>query len=326
MKIALYHDAVIPPRTYGGTERVVYWLCQGLHALGHQVVLLAARGSKLDFGEVIEIDDFSRWPEQVPADVDVLHLWNTPRLSLNKPFLVTIGGTGQMGEKFHPNTVFVSRHHAAMHGSAQYVHNGINAEDYSFCPQRKDHAVFLAKASWRVKNLAGAIEVARAANVELEVLGSRDWPLNLHRLLPRWRGVRYHGMANDEQKREVLTTARALIFPVRWHEPFGLALTEALVSGCYVLGTPYGSLPEIVAPSVGVLSVNADDLATALRNPEKFSPQACRDHVLQNGFTHLDMARRYVTYYEQLLTQGKLGDTTPTLQPPFANRELLPWN
>ena len=188
--------------------------------------------------------------------------------------------------------------------------------------------MFLAKARWPVKNLPGAIEVARRAGIELRVLGSRNWPLNLQRWLPPIRGVRYYGMLGGEEKRDLLARARCLIFPVRWHEPFGIAVIEALVSGCYVAATPYGSLPEIVTRETGVLSAKADELVDAVKNPGRFSPQKCRDRVLRGGFTHLEMAKNYLKFYKRVLTHGSLlekGEAPPVTQPGFVAIELLPW-
>jgi glycosyltransferase involved in cell wall biosynthesis len=172
------------------------------------------------------------------------------------------------------------------------------------------------------------VKVAQRAGLELRVLGSRNWPLNLQKIFPKIRGVRYCGMVGGEEKRDLLARARCLIFPVRWQEPFGLALTEALVSGCYVAATPYGSLPEIVTPETGVLSARADELAEAVKNPQRFDPQKCREHILKNGFTHLDMAGKYLKFYEQVLTRGSLigkNEIAPATQPGFVAKQLLPW-
>jgi hypothetical protein len=99
-----------------------------------------------------------------------------------------------------------------------------------------------------------------------------------------------------------------------------------MVSGCYVAATPYGSLPEIVTPETGVLSAKASVLAEAVRHPEKFSPVACRNRVLHGGFTHLDMARKYVACYEQILAHGSLdGGEAAATKPGFDHKQLLPW-
>src|SRR5208282_4045012 len=304
MHVTLYKPGKIPipPKLYGGTERVIYWLGKALVELGHQVTLIANAESHIPGAELRSIagdeKDPRAWLRLLPDSTDIVHLWDTSEPNANKPFLVTVEGNGQPGQKFHTNTVFVSQKHAANHGSRHFVHNGLDASEYAFSEKREDYAVFLAKARWKVKNFSGAVAVARRAGIELRVLGSRNWPLNLQRLLPPIRGVRYYGMMGGAEKRELLARARCLIFPVRWHEPFGIALIEALASGAYVAGTPYGSLAEVVTPETGVLSASAVELVAAVKNPQRFNPRACLNRVLNGGFTHLDMAKKYLRHYE----------------------------
>jgi hypothetical protein len=308
LHIALYHDAVIPPAKYGGTERIVYWLARALTESGHRVTLLARPGSSVPGVEVISLRS-NDWERMVPDSVDLVHLWSTPGSAPSKPFVVTIQGNGKPGEKFHPNTIFISKKHAENHSSTCFVHNGIDPAEYFCDSKRDDFLVFLAKASWQVKNLSAAIEIARAAEIRLEVMGSRDWPLRLHRLLPAWKGVHYRGMVGDAEKRQVLRRARGLLFPVRWHEPFGIAVTEALASGCPVYATPYGSLPEIVTPDTGALSLSSDELLAAVQNG-RFSPERCRARVYE-GFTYKQMTEKYLAYYRTVLESGRLNETSP---------------
>jgi len=323
----------IPAKLYGGTQRVIYWMGKALLELGHQVTLIGPAASCLPGAELRPYEgdgsDPQTWLPLIPAATDIVHLWEHTRPIANKPFIARIGGNGQPGQKFHPNTLFVSARHAANHGSRHFVHNGLDPAEYSFSETRGDYAVFLAKARWNVKNLSGAATVARRAGLELRVLGSRNWPFNLHRLFPAIRGVRYYGMMGGREKAEMISRARCLIFPVRWEEPFGIALIEALVSGAYVAGTPYGSLPEIVTPATGVLSADADELVAAVKNPRRFSPQVCRARVLHGGFTHIDMAKNYLRYYELVLTRGRLGEQhepPPQTTANFDAKQLLPWN
>jgi glycosyltransferase involved in cell wall biosynthesis len=336
MHITLYKPPgglPIPPKLYGGTQRIIYWLGKALVALGHQVTLIHDERSHIPGVETRALDkdekDPRAWEKLVPASTDIVHLWSLETPGAPKPFLLTVEGNGgHETRRFHPNTVFVSQKHAANHGSRHFVYNGIDPDDYLFSEKRGDYAVFLAKARWNVKNFSGALAVARRAGVELRVLGSRNWPLNLQRLLPAIRGVRYYGMMGGRKKAEIISRARCLIFPVRWEEPCAVSLPEALVSGCYVAGTPYGCLTEIVTPEVGVVSDKASELAEAVRNPQRFSPQACRDRVLKGGMTHMAMARKYVGYYEQILARGSLlepGETAPVTQPGFNPKILLPW-
>jgi glycosyltransferase involved in cell wall biosynthesis len=323
MHIALYHEAIIPPKKYGGTERIVYWLGKALLELGHKVTLLSHPGSELQGANLISTQPGVAWESLLPSDVDLVHLWGTPHQEPKKPFLVTIQGNGKPGEAFNLNTIFISKKHANNHGSEHFVYNGIDVSEYPFDSQRKEHLVFLAKASWKVKNLIGAIEIARAANLPLEVLGSREYPLRLQRVLPRWGGVKYHGMVDDIEKRAVLRNAKALLFPVRWPEPFGIAITEALASGCAVFGSPYGSLPEIVDASSGVCSNDANVLVKAIKE-FKYNPEKCRARVYQ-GFSHLDMAKSYLGHYAKVLENGKIQSAPPKAQFKESVENLLDW-
>jgi glycosyltransferase involved in cell wall biosynthesis len=334
MHVTLYKPGIIPipPTLYGGTERVIYWLGKALVELGHQVTLIANARSHIPGVELRAVDceekDPQAWLRLVPDSADIVHLHSRPPRLCAKPFLFTSHGNGQPGEQFHPNTVFVSRRQAENHGSCHFVYNGLDPGEYAFSEKREDYAVFVAKARWKVKNFHGAITVARRAGIELRVFGSRNWPFNLQKLLPQVRGARYYGMIGGAEKRDLLSRARCLIFPVRWEEPFGISIIEALVSGAYVAGTPYGSLPEIVTTETGVLSARAGELVDAVRNPQRFNPKACRDYVLRGGFTHLDMARKYLKYYEQVLAHGSLDgakEPAPATRPGFMAKRLLPW-
>ena len=245
----------------------------------------------------------------MPDSADIVHLLDNAAACANKPYLLTVDGNGQPGEQFPPNTVFVSRNHAANHGSRHFVHNGLD---------RRRICVFGKARGLRGVSGQGALEgekfsrrggggaaggnrIARARLAQLAVELAKTAPANSRRAL-LWHD-------GGPEKRELLSPgalpdfSRALGRTV-WH----LAITEALVSGAYVVGTPYGSLPEIVTPETGVLSAKADELVEAVKNPQRFSPQACRDRVLRGGFTHLDMARKYLKYYEQVLTHGSLGE------------------
>jgi glycosyltransferase involved in cell wall biosynthesis len=322
----------IPPPLYGGTERTLYQLGKALVQFGHKVTLIAHPQSCVPGAELIPCEGTDADAMRlVPEATDILHLSDHQIASAPKPFLVTVNGNGgHAARRFHPNSVFVSRKHAANHGSNYFVYPGIDPSEYKFSEKREDYAVFLAKARWPVKNFKGAVQVARKAGVELRVLGSRSWPLEMQRRMPLWLtgGVRYYGSLDESEKVEILSRARCLILPVRWEEPFGLAFTESLVSGAFVCGTPYGSQPEIVTPEVGVLSAEAEALAEAVRHPERFKPAACRERVLNGGFTSMDMARKYLEYYEKILTTGSLldaGEAPAVTSPGFDGKRLLEW-
>jgi glycosyltransferase involved in cell wall biosynthesis len=330
--ICLYHDAVIPPLKYGGTERIIYFLCVALAKLGHRTTLISKQSSSIPGTVCIARVPGVDWTRQIPADTDILHLWGTPQFENSQstalpPLCVTIQGNGQTGETFHPNTVFISKKHAENHGSERFVYNGIDPNFYEIAPKDNSKMVFLAKANWPVKNLKGAIKIAQSSKKNLDVLGSRAWPFNIQKIWPRIGGVKYHGMVDDHEKRKVLSKSLALLFPVRWHEPFGIAMIEALASGCFVLGSPYGSLPEIIVPEVGHLSSNPRDLIQILKEHESgktyFDPFVCRQRVIEK-FSDVEMAKSYLNIYLEIIKKGVLGKAPKTLDE-FRAQELLPW-
>jgi len=138
MHVTLYKPGKIPipPKLYGGTERIIHWLGKALIQLGHQVTLIANARSHIPGAElrVIAADEKSprAWLKLVPASTDIVHLWDTSEPDAEKPFVVTVEGNGRPGQKFHPNTIFVSQKHAAIHGSRHFIHNGLDPDEYSF--------------------------------------------------------------------------------------------------------------------------------------------------------------------------------------------------
>lgn len=302
MKITHLIWARFPVEGYGGTERVCQWLAKAQAERGHEVTILA-KGGSLPFAKVIEVpDQLADADPYIPPGTEIVQLYQTPGFRLSTPFLVNIGGNGQAGERFHPNTVFVSRNHAERHGWTEFVHNGLDPAEYPLSRTRGRDPVFLAKASWRVKNLKGAIRIAKAAGVSLDVGGGRAacWH----------RGVRSHGTVSGDAKLRLLQNAGALLFPVIWDEPFGLVSIEAMACGTPVVGTPRGALPEIVTKESGVLADSFAGLVEGVRHAARFSPDACRARV-ENAFTHRHMAEKYEGYYARVLRDGRLREGAP---------------
>lgn len=307
MKIAHLIWATFPVEGYGGTERVCYWLAKAQAELGHDVTVLCKPGSRLPFAKTIGVpDSFPNLDEYLPAGTDIVQLYQNPNFTTTHPVLVNIGGNGQAGEKFHPNTVFVSRSHAERHGWSEFVYNGIDIAEYPLRKKKDDYLLFLAKAKWSVKNLSGSIKIAKAAGMRLEVGGGRAacWH----------RNVRSHGTVGGAEKLELLQRASALLFPVIWEEPFGLVSVEAMACGTPVVATPRGALPEIVTPESGVLADSFAGLVDGVSKAKTLSPEACRARV-EEAFTHLHMAKKYQLYYEKVIRDGKLREGFPSAAP-----------
>ncbi|MEQ8425297.1 MAG: glycosyltransferase, partial [Cyclobacteriaceae bacterium] len=213
------------------------------------------------------------------------------------------------------NAIFVSRNHASRFGSDSFVYNGLDWDDYGK-PElsgERSYFHFLGKAAWRLKNVKGAIDAIKLTKSEkLRVLGGYRLNIKMGFRLTLSRRVKFFGMVGGEEKKQLLKHSKGLIFPVRWHEPFGLAIIESLYFGCPVFGTPYGSLPELVSNDVGFLTDNAHQLAGALENWEAYSKQRCHEYAVEE-FNSKKMAESYLTKYEKVLNGEKLNDTSPKL-------------
>ena len=324
MHILFVNHAPIPVFAYGGTERVIWDLGKSLVRIGHRVSYLVPQGSHCDFAQVLAIREGVDWAEQIPADVDLVHFqFNPPGLAtLERPYLMTQHGNSPEHAPLPLNTVFVSRNHAERHGSTEFVYNGLDWEasgpvDFE---RPRPYCHFLGKAAWRVKNVQGAIDVAEDAGADLMVLGGTR--LNIKRGFRfTWsRRVSFAGMVGGQVKLDLLQGSRGLIFPVLWHEPFGLAVIESLYFGCPVFSTPYGALPELVPPQVGALSASRSALAAAVRE-RRFDPRACHRHAVEH-FSAAAMARGYLEKYRRILDGETLNATPPVMR---AGAKSLPW-
>ncbi|MBD1363916.1 glycosyltransferase [Mucilaginibacter sp. ZT4R22] len=324
MNILFVNDTKIPATTYGGTERVIWWLGRELVRLGHAVTYLVAAGSECPFAKVLVYDAANDINLQVPDEVDVVHFQFQVQGFTKKPYLCTVHNNSGRGE-MDLNSVFVSANHAARNGSTTYVYNGLDIADYRKpnLNQKRGYTHFLAKAAWRVKNVQGAIDIATKSGNKLIVMGGTRLNLKMGLRFTPNLNVRFKGMVNNDQKSEVLNGSKALLFPVLWNEPFGVAITESLYFGCPVFGTPYGSLPELVPKEVGLLSNSKSILVEGLKNVDSFSNQLCHEYAVDN-FNIAKMAADYIKLYEVVLSGGKLNSVAPVLLEPNQPK-YLPW-
>jgi glycosyltransferase involved in cell wall biosynthesis len=328
MHILIVNNTSIPVHKYGGTERVIWWLGKALVQFGHQVSYLVAPGSSCDFANVHTYNESVPFNRLIPDGIDVVHLNHHVNEIPIIPYIQTMHGNLNHALELDQNTVFVSKNHAARFGSDCYVHNGIDPIDYGppilNSDAVKNYFHFLGDAAWRVKNVKGAIQIAKLAHQKLRVIGGVRFNFNQGIRLTFDTHVRFDGMQGGVQKNEIIKYSKGLIFPVRWHEPFGLALIESLYFGCPVFGTPYGSLPEIIIPEVGCLTPTASGLADAVGNINSYSRKTCHEYVMDN-FTHIQMMSSYVRLYEKVMNGEKLNPKPPIIQS-IQHDKFLPFN
>jgi glycosyltransferase involved in cell wall biosynthesis len=318
MKVVIFHPVALPPRDYGGTERVVGWLARGLVERGHEVHVAALAGSRLPAGvRLLAVESDRRGAAELaprlPAGTDVVHFMAPPgdgAASLPCPWLVTVHGNGKPGESFPSNSVFVSADHARRHGATAYVHNGLDPSEYRFDRSKSRSFLFLSKTSWRVKNVAGAIRLCARARAPLRVAGGRRPWLSRLEVLVR-RNMSWEGPVAGATKARLLAEAKALVFPVAWPEPFGLVVAEALLSGTPVLASPRGSLPELVPADVGALPADEDGWIDWLSKPAlPWDPERCRAWALER-FHYARMSEGYEDLYRKIGGGARLHDASP---------------
>jgi glycosyltransferase involved in cell wall biosynthesis len=332
----------VPPKLYGGTERVVAWLVEELVALGHDVTLFASGDS------VTTATLAAAWPralrlgrpradpivaqtallEQVAQQAnrfDVIHFhtdWlHLPLLSrLDIPFLTTCHGRldlpGLRGvvERF-PEAPFVSisdnqRLPLSRANWLSTVHHGLPSDSLRPAYEQGSYLAFLGRLS-REKGPGAAIRIARQAGMKLRIAAKvprseRDY--FKEQLEPQIDGqtVELVGEVDDRSKEPFLAGAAALLFPIDWPEPFGLVMIEAMACGTPVIAFPAGSVPEIIDEGITGFIVNDEAEAAAavgrLRELDRRQVRAC----FERRFTARRMAEQYVETYRHLL-KGRRG-------------------
>ena len=300
--VASHHR--LPVEGYGGPQRVVVALVRALAALGHRITLLAQPGTKVaEAAKIVEVaprllkDSNVDLKKFLPDNADILHahfpLKQGPQ---GLPFVQTLHGNWKPNTPLPPNTIFLSRDHAARHGSTAFVYNGLDPAEYIYRRRKEQWDLFLGKLH-SDRGYHWAIDAAKRTGRALIIAGG-------------WRpsftgGIKYVGEVGGKRKAVLLARARCLWMPAQWDEPFGLPTIESLFSGTPVLGTNRGALPEILTPDVGAIASSLEEMIRAAQTIGTRSPEACRARA-ERHFTHLRMAESYVRMYEGMTKSGTL--------------------
>jgi glycosyltransferase involved in cell wall biosynthesis len=241
--------------------------------------------------------------------VDVAHVHGVSAAGVSIPYLITVQGNSASELAPDPHKVFVSADHAKRAGSQAFVYNGVDPDEFIFRERKDDYFLFLSKVSRRVKGVDVALRLARRLGFRLVVAGGSR--VGLRKTGGLWdslrAGVHFCGEVGGQKKAELIAGARALLFPIRWDEPFGIVVAEALISGTPVITTPVGAMPELVTPDVGFLCRDEREMADAIRHVGDIAPGACRRRALEH-FTSMVCAEKYLRYYERLRAGQPLED------------------
>ncbi|MFB7721444.1 MULTISPECIES: glycosyltransferase family 4 protein [unclassified Nocardia] len=185
------------------------------------------------------------------------------------------------------------------------VHNALRVDDWPFRAEKDDYALFLGRFT-EDKAPHLALEAAHAADIPLVLAGKCAEPPELRYFESAVRPLlteRDHmfGMADAVAKRELLAGARALLFPVRWEEPFGMVMIEAMVCGTPVVALRGGAVAEVIVDGVtGRICDDPAELATAIKEVQTYDPHAMRAHVVEH-FGADTLGRGYEEIYRRVV-------------------------
>jgi glycosyltransferase involved in cell wall biosynthesis len=330
----------VPPRGYGGTERVVAYLTEAQVELGHDVTLFAS-GDSVTSADLVPVCDrglraeaqsvATLWHtlmlDQVlerAQEFDVIHFHiDVLQYPLARrcpvPCLTTLHGRQDQADlqvlhrQFHDHPlVSISDHQRRALPNARFiatVHHGLPPGLYTFTRKPGDYFVFVGRISPE-KRLDRAIDIAVACGTRLVIAAKID-PFDrayfdreiAHRL--RHPLLQFIGEVGDADKNELLGNARALLFPIDWPEPFGMVVIEALACGTPVVAYGQGSVPELLEHGVtGFVVHDQDEAIGAARDIARIDRRACRQ-AFEDRFTSTRMARRYLSAYRALARSNR---------------------
>jgi len=326
----------IPPKLYGGTERVVSWLTEELVALGHDVTLFASGDSRTKarlepiWPRALRLDGKVRDPmalhmamlEQVyqRADqFDILHFhldyFPFSLFSRNAtPFITTLHGRLDLPEHQVVFDVFnrapvisisdAQRRPVPNANWIDTIYHGLPADLLRPRPVKPGYLAVLGRMAPE-KAVDRAIHIARRAGMPLKIAAKVD-PVDRqyfeHEIRPLLElpGIDYIGEISDAEKSEFLSGAIGLLMPIDWPEPFGLVMIEAMACGTPVLAYPGGSVPEIVEDGLtGFIVSNESEAVDAVRRLSGLSRPQIRARF-EERFTARRMAMDYLSLYRHM--------------------------
>jgi glycosyltransferase involved in cell wall biosynthesis len=329
----------VPPKLYGGTERIVAILCDALVQLGHEVTLFAAADARTA-ARLVPVRERSIRLDPAPLKSDVAaHLtmlhevrrsaWKFDVLHFHVDLLhlpvfehqahktvTTLHGRLDMTDLEHAyqrwpqfGLVSISNHQRMPMPLVNWlatIPHGLPVEQFAFREQpQPGYLAFIGRISPE-KRPDVAISIARRAGIPLKIAAKvdavdRDYFATRIAPLLDHPLIDYIGEIGDDQKSEFLGNARALLFPIDWPEPFGLVMIEAMACGTPVIAWNRGSVPEVVDHGVTGYIVDSEEAAlAALSNIERIDRRTVRA-VFEQRFTARAMARSYVDLYARLL-------------------------
>ena len=327
----------VPPKLYGGTERIVSYITEELVAMGHDVTLFASGDSettakleaicpqalRLNTGIFNRDAPLIMQQERalgVSGNFDIVHshldFLGFPVARRNAvPMVTTLHGRLDLPELEPVFREFIEMPLVSISASqrrplpwanwAGTIHHGLPRNLYNFHPKSEGYLAFLGRISPE-KRPDQAIEIAKRAGIPLKMAAKVDpadrvyYEAAVEPLLNHPL-IEFVGEISDAEKNDFVGNAMALVCPYDWPEPFGLVLIEALACGTPVLAYRRGSIPEIIDHgSTGFVCETVDEMIEAVGQVPLLERRRCRA-AFDERFTADRMARDYVALYERIL-------------------------
>lgn len=342
MKILIIADArfSVPPKGYAGTERKVGWLCEQLVRKGHQVTLLAGPGSK-NYGKLLihracnNQSFFSRAFTKIFFQLQSLwasrgvdgiinfgridYLWALLKSSkpivtcFDNPILQDQVDFFRRQRNKNVYLVSISKNQRAhiLNGNWRLIHNGVDVDFYKPKSTQGTYLAFLGRLTPN-KGVDVAIRISQKTGVPLKIAGiipdeSGAQEYFENEIKPHLsRNIEYLGEISEIRKRDLLAEAVALLFPIRWAEPFGQVLTESLSSGTPVIASPLGAVPEIIVDGKnGFLCHSEEEFIAAVSRIGKINRDVCRSDCISR-FSASRMSDEYLRAVNDLIRDRNL--------------------
>ena len=328
----------VPPELYGGIELVIDRLARGFDRLGHDVLLFTTgestcpvpKASVLPHAEGQRIGAAA--PEirhalaayEAVQDYDIVHDHTLvgPFLAERSPHLpvvTTIHGDleGELSDLYRriadrvPLIAISEAQRAPVPDLpvARIIHHGLDAVDFPFGVRNGGYCLFLGRMS-EDKGAHRAALAARKAGVPLKMAAKMREPTEMQYFENEVEpllgdGIEYLGEVPHHQKLELLAGARALLFPIRWREPFGMVMIEAMACGTPVIAFPEGSVPEVVEHGkTGFIVDDVVEMAEAIGRVDQLDRMVCRAAV--EGYFSTDrMVAEHIELFESILANRR---------------------
>ncbi|MFV8225767.1 glycosyltransferase family 4 protein [Christiangramia aquimixticola] len=335
MKIAVLAPIAwrTPPLKYGPWEKVASMLTENLVKKGHDVTLFATGDSvtsaklrwvcetpyeidKSADPKVLECLHISFLMEKA-AEFDIIHnhfdfLPLTYSRLIKTPMITTIHGFSSekilpVYIKYNSTSAYISISNANRHPDLSYletIYHGLEPSDFIFSNKKENYLLYFGRIH-PDKGLHSAIEISEKSGLPLKIAGLIQDDNYFNSLFSKIDGqqIEYLGNLGREDSIKLLTSAKALLHPIYFEEPFGLSVLEAMMSGTPVIAFNKGSMPElIVNGKTGFLIGNVAEAVNSIDKLEKIEPEDCRRHAIQN-FSIDKMTDSYIRAYKKVLNQ-----------------------